>query len=681
MAQKEGAARAAEAERANRYKSEFLANMSHELRTPLNSALILAKLLADNKSGNLTEEQVQFAGTIQSAGRDLLVLISDVLDLSKIEAGRLDVHVQRFALERLVGSLSRTFDPIARDRGLSLSIGVDEGVPASMESDPQRLEQVLSNLLSNALKFTQAGGVSLRISARGSTVVFTVRDTGIGIAKEDQAWIFDAFRQVDAGSSRKYTGTGLGLSIASDLAHLLGGRITVDSEPGRGSAFTLELPLEAPTAPSNRKVSARANRGSGRDPLRASSGVAPAPPPAVADDRNSLDRSRLVLLVVEDDAPFAQILCDAAHELGFQCLVAHDGETGFALAADRAPSAIVLDIRLPDHSGLSVLDRLKRNPATRHIPVHVISIEDHAQAALEMGAVGFLRKPAEREPLIEALRALEARFTRRVRRLLIVDDDATEREGLGRLLGGDRVEIVGVSSVDEALEELRRGTFDCVVTDLGLQGPTGFELLERMAADEQYAFPPVIVYTGSSLSVEEEQRLRRYSSSIIVKGARSPERLLDEVTLFLHQVESEQPAERRRMLERARDREAAFEGRTILVVEDVVRKVVALTSALESKGARVVIGRNGREAIAALEKDEGIDLVLMDLMMPEMDGLEATREIRKRPEWAKLPIVALTAKAMEDDQQRCREAGANDYIAKPFDLDVLLSLVRVWMPR
>jgi signal transduction histidine kinase/DNA-binding response OmpR family regulator/CHASE3 domain sensor protein len=679
--QQEVVEKAAEVSRASRYKSEFLANMSHELRTPLNSSLIMAKLLADNKEGNLTEAQVRFAQTIYSAGNDLLALINDVLDLSKIEAGKIDIRVENLPIARLVSALSRTFEPIARDKKLAFAIRVEEGSPRSIETDPQRLEQILNNLLSNALKFTDSGDVSLRVAPDGNGVSFSVRDTGIGIPKEQQAMVFEAFRQADSASNRKYGGTGLGLSISRDLAHLLRGRIVVESEVGRGSVFTLTVPQRhaeglpvpaaSPPVPSVEQVRPR--------PPEPSRSVAAAP--IVVDDRDHLDRSRPLVLVVEDDVPFAYILRDLAHELDFQCLLAHEADSGIRLATELSPSAIVLDVLLPDHSGLSVLDRLKRNPATRHIPVHIVSVTDHAQAALAMGAVGFLLKPVNRDDLVKAFRKLEARLTRRVRRLLIVEDDATQRESLIQLLGGIDVETRGVGTVSDALAALRETTFDCIVTDLILPGASGFELLERMAEDDAYAFPPVIVYTARSLSAEEEGRLRKHSSSIIVKGARSPERLLDEVTLFLHQVESELPPERRRMLQQARDREAVFEGRRVLVVEDDVRNVFALSSILEPKGATVVIARNGREAIEALERDHAIDLVLMDIMMPEMDGFQAMREIRKRPEWAKLPIIALTAKAMKDDQQRCREAGANDYISKPLNVEMLLSLLRVWMPK
>jgi len=669
------AAKSAEVEKASRYKSEFLANMSHELRTPLNSALILAKLLSENKQENLTPEQVKFAETIYEAGNDLLTLISDILDLSKVEAGKMEVKVSRVDLESVVTSMARTFEPMASEKGISFNTAIMVDDTRLIQSDLQKVEQVLRNLLSNAIKFTEHGGVTLTIEKHSKGIAFVVKDTGIGISPADHALIFEAFRQVDSGATRKYGGTGLGLSISREFARLLGGELTVSSERGEGSTFVFSLPLSfsGPTKTTD-------------TPMQRSVSL---PPPApklrttnpLNDDLDKLDGAHRLVLIVEDDDPFGGVLLGLAHELGFQCVIAQRADEGFFLAKRHQPSAIILDIGLPDHSGLSVLDRLKRDPATRHIPVHVVSGADHAQTALEMGAIGYLIKPASREQLIEAFQALEKRFSTRLRRVLVVEDDQIQRDSLRHLLEGPDVEIVAVGGVEAGLQAIRDQSVDCVVTDLTLQGESGLDLLEKLAADESFAFPPVIVYTGRSLSEPEEQRLRRYSNSIIIKGARSPERLLDEVTLFLHQVEAELPQERQRMLRQSRDREQIFQGRHILVVEDDVRNIFALSSVLEPKGVKISIARNGREAINVLSKDPTIDLVLMDIMMPEMDGYEATREIRKKSQWAKLPIVALTAKAMKDDQMRCLEAGANDYIAKPLDVDMLLSLLRVWMPK
>ena len=683
-----------ELQRASTYKSEFLANMSHELRTPLNSALILARLLMENRDGNLNAEQVKFAQTIYSAGNDLLTLINDILDLSKIEAGKLDVRPESVSLRRLTDELEDTFHSLAREKGLELGFDVAQGAPGTIYTDPTRLQQILKNLLSNALKFTERGGVSLSIQRAGDgRLAFEVKDTGIGIAPEQHQVIFEAFRQADGTTNRKYGGTGLGLSISRDLAALLGGELGLVSAPGRGSTFTLLLPDKPPRSAHSREPKAAPLAAPARRSLppptshtshtngSPHAARTPLAVPAFEDDRDRLSAGARVVLIVEDDVHFARVVFDLVHELDFQAVVAHSAEEGLALAERYKPSAIVLDVGLPDRSGLSVLDSLKHRPATRHIPVHMVSVSDYAQTALEMGAAGYAIKPVKREELVEALKRLEGKFTQKLRRVLVVEDDDVHRDSTCRLLAGDDVQTVAVGSAAEALEQLRTTAFDCMVLDLTLPDRSGLELLEEMSQQEHCSFLPVIVYTGRSLTRDEEQELRRFSSSIIIKGARSPERLLDEVTLFLHQVEAELPPDRQRMLRDARHRETVFEGRRVLVVEDDVRNIFALSSVLEPKGAKVEIARNGREALAHLAQKPGVDLVLMDIMMGEMDGLEATREIRKQPQLAKLPIIALTAKAMADDREQCLAAGANDYIAKPFDVDKLLSLARVWMPK
>ncbi|WP_337173247.1 response regulator [Paludisphaera sp.] len=683
------ARKATELEQASRYKSDFLANMSHELRTPLNSSLILAKLLADNPTGNLTDEQVKFARTIQSAGDDLLTLINDILDLAKIEAGRMDVRPEPVPTAGLADDLRRTFDPIAAQKGLNFRVSVQPGCPEVVETDRQRLEQILRNLLSNAIKFTERGEVAMEIRRDGDgRVAFAASDTGIGIPREQHGVIFEAFRQADGTTNRKFGGTGLGLSIARDLAGLLGGGIALESEPGRGSTFTLTIPTTSPHVfpPTANTIADHVPDlpPPVPEPRRAPAPAA-APPIPFEDDRDRLTSKR-VILVVEDDANFARVLYDMVRELGFQCLVVSTAEEAVSTAVQYLPSAVLLDVGLPDHSGLSVLDRIKHDARTRHIPVHVVSGGDYVRAALELGAVGYMLKPVKREEIMEVLRRLEDRMEQGLRRVLVVEDDPAQLEALRQLLATLDVETTGVRSAAECLERLSAATFDCMILDLSLPDASGYSLLETLSREDAYSFPPVIVYTGRDLSAEEEQRLRRYSRSIIIKGAKSPERLLDEVTLFLHRVVSDLPAEQRRMLEKALGRDSALEGRRILIVEDDVRNVYALSSILEPRGALVEIARNGLEALEALEKAQAdpsrkVDLVLMDVMMPEMDGLTATREIRKRPEWKKLPIIALTAKAMRDDQARCLDAGANDYMAKPLDVDKILSLVRVWMPR
>ncbi|WP_253958375.1 response regulator [Rhizobium sp. WYJ-E13] len=679
--------KARELEQASQYKSDFLANMSHELRTPLNSSLILAKLLADNPQDNLTEEQVKYARTIQASGNDLLNLINDILDLSKIEAGHAEIRPEVVALERIAASLRQTFQPLAADKKLDFAIDIDDRTSTSIDTDPQRLEQVLKNLLSNAIKFTEKGQVRLSIRGNGEgQVVFSVSDTGIGIASEHQQSVFDAFHQADGTISRKFGGTGLGLSISRQLVRLLGGAIDLESEPGKGSTFNLTVPERYDAA----KITPRDLRPGTPVTPAVSQPLAPQVPPVLArridDDREALADGKRVLLVIEDDETFAGIVRDLSRELGFQSVVAGTAEEALILAKQFMPNAVVLDVGLPDQSGLAVLDRLKNDVQTRHIPVHVVSGSDHAETAYALGAVGYLIKPVNREQLVEVLQKLETRLSQRVHRVLIVEDDPVQRDAVARLLGTQDVETVTASTVAECLELLKRETFDCMVLDLTLPDASGYSLLETLSKEDAYAFPPVIVYTGRELSADDEQRLRRYSKSIIIKGAKSPERLLDEVSLFLHQVISELPVEQQKMIRKARNRDAVLEGRRILIVEDDVRNVYALTNILEPRGAIVDIARNGQEALEALEKtsvDGGapIDLVLMDVMMPIMDGLTATREIRKNPAWKKLPVITLTAKAMPDDQQRCIEAGANDYMAKPLDVDKLLSLVRVWMPK
>ena len=679
-------ARALDLERASRYKSEFLANMSHELRTPLNSSLILAKLLSDNVPGNLNEEQVRFAQTIYSAGNDLLNLINDILDISKVEAGKLELLPEDLPLRRTVEGLGRTFEPLAKQKELQFTVTVEPNVPASIHTDRQRLEQVLKNLLSNAVKFTEQGAVSLTVSATDEGwVQFTVQDSGIGIAPEQQERIFEAFHQADGTTSRRFGGTGLGLSISRDLTSLLGGTLVVSSTPGEGSSFTLSLPKSGavaatPPAPRAPAPQLRAARPAPEPVAAPAAEPAQAPAERFPDDREQAVAGRRTVLVVEDEPGFARILYDLAHDLGYRCLVGLTAGEGLELATNNSPDAILLDIRLPDGSGLSVLQQLKDNPATRHIPVHVVSSMENGTEALHLGAIGYALKPTTREQLEDVFRKLQEKSSQQIKRVLLVEDDERQRDSVVALIADADVQISAVGSGEEALALLHSEIFDCMIIDLKLPDMQGNELLQRMSQEELFSFPPVIVYTGRNLTRDEEAELLKYSRSIIIKGARSPERLLDEVTLFLHKVESQLSTERQHMLKTVRGRDRVFEGRTILLVDDDVRNVFALTSALEQRGANVVVGRNGFEAISKLDEVPGIDLVLMDVMMPGMDGLEATRRIRADGRFDRLPIIAITAKAMKDDQEQCLAAGANDYLAKPIDLARLYSLLRVWMP-
>ncbi|HIV69645.1 MAG TPA: response regulator [Candidatus Aquabacterium excrementipullorum] len=690
---------------ASQYKSEFLANMSHELRTPLNSSLILSKILFDNKLGNLSDEQVSYAQTIHAANNDLLTLINDILDLSKIEAGHVEIHPELVATDALFERLMALFKPMAAQKGLSLETVRAPQSPSSLITDTQRLEQVLKNLLSNALKFTTHGGVELGLRAEpGERLAFWVRDTGLGIAEDQQEIIFEAFRQADGTTSRRFGGTGLGLSISRELAHLLGGEISVQSAPGAGSTFTVVLPRTltpaTPVAPDvlPAPVMAAPSRPPADPyalPAQARSVTAPVPLQTRVTQPHEGDTlvaehvpapaaatsARKTILAVEDDPKFARVLCDLVGELDFDCVIAATGHQALTMAHELKPCGILLDIGLPDQSGLTVLEQLKRSPHTRHIPVHMVSLNDRTNLSLQLGAIGHAVKPVAREDILGAVRKLQERLQSRIKRVLVVEDDPVLLDNIGLLLGNDEVQVVKTGTVAGALDHLRSSTFDCMVMDLALPDGSGHDLLDQMSEGLDNGFPPVIVYTGRALTRDEEQRLRRHSKSIIVKGARSPERLLDEVTLFLHSVESTLPTDQQLLLRQARQRDAAFEGRVILLVEDDVRNIFALSKVLEPLGATLKIARDGREALSQLDQLEAVDLVLMDIMMPEMDGLTAMRRIREQARWAQLPIIALTAKAMADDRQECLDAGADDYIAKPIDVDRLVSLCRVWMGR
>lgn len=682
--------RARELSRASQYKSEFLANMSHELRTPLNSSLILAKLLADNRDGNLTAQQIQFAQQIETSGNDLLTLINDILDLAKVESGKLDIVIEDFSLDHLLQSLRKSFEPIAHERKLEFSIKTDN-MPHMLSTDEQRVGQILRNLLSNAFKFTSEGSISVNVNIREGWMEFAVKDSGIGISKDKQNIIFEAFQQADGTTNRRFGGTGLGLSISRDLARLLGGSISLESEEGKGSTFTLTIPmkLSATPAPKHSSIEPVYSRPSDlslrkeeRSSLPAST-AAPAKNPVkkkfhFVDDREALISGDRVVLVVEDDISFVRIMFDLAHEQKFKCLVAETAEEAIEIANRWIPDAVLLDMKLPDHSGLVVLDRLKQSSRTRHIPVHIISAQDFSKQAMEMGAIGYILKPAKRDQLVDAFKNLESKIQQRIRKVLVIEDDRVQREAIQKLIEGTQVETVAVALGKEALEKLRQESFDCLIMDLILPDMTGFDLLDQMTQDEKHSYPPIIIYTARQLTPQEEDRLRTHSQSVIIKGARSPERLLDEVTLFLHRVETQLPPDQQQMLSNLRNREKIFDSKSILIVDDDMRNVFALTSALEHKGAQIHIARNGEEALKRLEENHA-DLVLMDIMMPVMDGYQAMREIRKNPAWAKLPIIALTAKAMKDDRERCLEAGANDYLSKPVDVEKLLSLIRVWI--
>jgi CheY-like chemotaxis protein/signal transduction histidine kinase len=681
--------KAVELERVSTYKSEFLANMSHELRTPLNSLMILSSLLMQNKEENLTAKQVEFATTINAAGSDLLHLINDILDLSKVEAGQMHFQSADIVVQDLCDALRSLFDPQAEQKGLTFSARTEDNVPATFRGDEQRVHQILKNLLANAIKFTESGSVELRVftpSLRDNplpveAIAFAISDTGIGIPLEKQEAVFQAFQQADGSISRRYGGTGLGLSISQQLALHMNGDIRLASTPGKGSVFTLYLPVVATAEAAPGKAAPAALRPAPKPaPVREAAGenVVPFRAPA-AGDRPELAAGEKSILLIEDDAKFAAILENMVQERGFAVLSARDGDTGLALAERHLPSAIILDVMLPNLDGWGVMRRLKDNPRTRHIPVHFITCLDERQKAMAMGAIGFVTKPVDTRQLNEVFEAIEDSVAKSVRKLLIVEDDAAESASMVALLEERGVEITVASTGKEAIEVLSTQAFDCVVLDIGLTDMSGFELLDRMQDMGEARRTPVIVHSGRDLSHEDERTLRRYAESIIIKGAMSPERLLNEVALFLHLVESKLHPSKQRMIRSALDKEAMLDGRKVLLVDDDMRNIFSLTSVLADKNMIVVEAENGLESIARLEEHPDVSIVLMDIMMPEMDGYTAIREIRKDERFASLPIIAMTAKALKGDYEKCMAAGASDYIAKPIEVDKLLSLIRVWM--
>ena len=677
--------KAAELALTSKYKSEFLANMSHELRTPLNSILILGQQMAENTSGNLTPKQIEFARNIYSSGSDLLNLITDILDLSKIESGTVTVDAEEVGFASLRDSVERNFRHIADAKNLPFHVEFDPQLPRAMTTDPKRLQQILKNLLSNAFKFTAHGHVTIRVgvgttgwtpehallSRAQSVIFFEIRDTGIGIAPEKQKLIFEAFQQADAGTSRKYGGTGLGLAISRELASLLGGEIRLVSSPGEGSRFTLYLPAVYP-----------GGMGAVSLPLSPAPVILPAPREEnIPDDRDAIQPGDSVLLIVEDDPHYARVLLGLARDKGFKALSATRGHTALALARQFLPAAITLDIFLPDMLGWTVLNNLKLDPITRHIPVQIISIEEDRQHGLSHGAFAYAIKPATTEGLVQCMDRIKQFVGARTRRLLVVDDNQTERDSVVSLLGHDDIVIETAGTGGEAFQRLMDNPFDCCVLDLRLPDMSGYSLLEKMQAEPSLREVPVVVFTGKELEPEEEKQLRALAKSIVLKDVQSADRLFDETALFLHRVVANLPEPKQRMLARLHNSNEALHGRRALVVDDDARNIFALTTVLENHEMEVVSATNGRQAIEIIKNDSNLSVVLMDIMMPEMDGYETLREIRKIPEFRSLPILALTAKAMKGDREKCLEAGASDYIAKPVNTDQLVSLLRVWLYR
>jgi CheY-like chemotaxis protein/two-component sensor histidine kinase len=667
--------------------------MSHELRTPLNSILILGQQLTENPDGNLTGKQVEFARTIHGAGTDLLNLISDILDLSKIESGTVTVDAEEILMTNLLDTVGRPFRHEADNRQLAFNIDVDPNLGRSIVTDSKRLQQVLKNLLSNAFKFTAEGGVRLSVSAAvggwgaehpilshsPAVIAFEVSDTGIGIPLEKQRLIFEAFQQADAGTSRKYGGTGLGLAISRELATLLGGEIHLTSAPGRGSTFTLYLPLKysGPTVAPRGQLPATAH------------GVLPTLQVAtpertieqIPDDRLNVEAGDTILLIVEDDPHYARVLVDLARDKGFKVLLAMRGDDALDLAKQYQPTAVSLDVFLPDMLGWNVLSQLKQNALTRHIPVQIITLDEDRQHGLARGAFSFVTKPTTREGISEALTKIKDFSQPRRRRLLVVEDNAAEQMSIHELLGHDDIEIVNAGTGRQALDIMRQQACDCVVLDLRLPDMSGFEVLECMRAEAALADVPVVVFTGRELSANEDAQLHTMARSIVVKGVESPERLLDETALFLHRVFTDLPVEKQRMLERLNSSDEDLVGRTVLLVDDDSRNIFALSSVLERRGMHVLTATTGSEAIALVNETPALALVLMDIMMPEMDGYQTIENVRRNPAYRRLPIIALTAKAMKGDREKCLEAGASDYLAKPVNTEQLLSALRMWLHR
>ena len=710
--------KARDLELASKYKSEFLANMSHELRTPLNSILVLSQLMADNTSKNLTDKQVEFSRTIHSSGSELLSLINEILDLSKVEAGKIDVVVERFSLTSLAEQINRIIQPLTFKKGLNFSISIEKSLPEYIYNDSQRVQQILRNLLSNSVKFTEQGYVKLKIFRPAGefqernglkpeeTIAFEVIDSGIGIPKDKFKLIFHAFQQAEGTTNRKYGGTGLGLTISKRFADILGGEIFVSSEEERGSSFILYLPEKLDLVKRNRvpkfkKLSDELFIGantlnlihqknaieedvpsvatvSSNEPL--SDGFPPLPD-GLVDDRNTIKAGAKFILVIEDDPAFLKIMYDLSSARDYKCLLATDGETGLYFADMFNPSAIILDIGLPGIDGFEVMERLKLNPQTRHIPVHFISANDKNQDAMRMGAIGYITKPVSLDLLNQAFTRIEETISKSVKRLLVVDDEEIMRKSIVGLVDGKDLQTVAVESGEEAINRLKTEDFDCVVLDLALKEMSGFEVLEMIRSDKRLSKIPIIVYTGKDLNRTEELMLKKLSDSIIIKGARSPERLLAETTLFLHRVEANMPKEKRLLLNISGDKDTIFKEKKILVVDDDMRNVFAISVILEDKGLTIIAAKNGKEGVDKLLENPEVDFVLMDIMMPEMDGYEAIREIRKDERFARLPIIALTAKAMKNDRQKCIDAGANDYLTKPFDPGKLISMLRVWLYR
>jgi len=669
----------------SRYKSEFLANMSHELRTPLNSLLILSKDLSENRNKNLDGVQVESAEIIYKSGCDLLVLINEVLDLSKIEAGKMSLNIESVSLKSFANELIREFKHHAEQKGLKLNSKLEKELPEFIRTDSQRLNQILKNLLSNAIKFTEKGSVSVRIDRNSeSTVIISITDTGIGIVEDKQEAIFEAFQQAEGGTSRKYGGTGLGLSISRELAKLLGGEIKLSSKLNEGSVFSLIIPLEIvqdEELVSTRVTESYLEKKSNLFKPHVSNETKYLNYPSIKDDRETITGDDKTVLIIEDDLKFAAIILKQANKKGFKCLSAATGEDGLALALKHKPQAIILDMILPGINGHAVLLELKANPALRHIPVHVISAKERSLEPIREGAIEYLMKPVAKEDLEEAFNRIEKFVNRKMKNLLIIEDNENSRKSMRIIIGNGDVKCFEAATGIEALNLYQANQIDCIILDIGLPDMSGFDLIHKLEKIKDHNLPPIIVYTGKELTKEENNELEKYAESIIIKGVKSEERLLDETALFLHRTISNLPKSKQVVINNLYDKEAVFHSKKILLVDDDMRNLFALSKILKERGIEIIKAENGKNALEMLELHPEIDLVLMDIMMPEMDGYEAMKQIRAQVRFAKLPVIALTAKAMKDDKQKCIDAGANDYITKPIDVERLLSLMRVWLSK
>jgi len=668
-----------------RYKSEFMANMSHELRTPLNSILLLSRLLADNKEGNLSDDQSEYARIIQSSGKGLLALIDEILDLSKIEAGKMTLEEEDVVLNEVAADMEALFKPVAEERGVSLHIALDDALPDSLTTDKMRLEQILKNLLSNALKFTREGSVSLSVAPEKEAegwVAFTVRDTGIGIPEDKQALIFEAFQQADGSTRRKYGGTGLGLSISRELAKLLGGRLSLVSEVGVGSSFTLTLPLvrsEEQGATASDAFDMRSTPLPAKPlPVPIPRYVSPDVPESIPDDRGNLQPDDKVILIVEDDVAFARSLLDFTRGRGYKGVVAVRGDEGLELAKTLRPAGVLLDIELPVKNGWQVMDELKASPVTRPIPVHIMSSHAVKRESLQMGAVNFINKPFAFEGMEDVFARIERVLSGPARKVLIVEDNPKHASALAYYLQSSNINSDIKRSVAESVEALQNDT-DCVILDMGIPDANGYATLEEIKKAPGLENLPVIVFTGKSLSLAEEQRIRKYADSIVVKTAHSYQRILDEVSLFLHLVEGSGAKPSAMTSAKTNALRDVLEGKTALIVDDDVRNIFSLTKALEGVAMKVVTAVDGKDALEQLRAHPDTDVVLLDMMMPQMDGYETATKIRENRAWQGLPVIAVTAKAMSGDRDKCIQAGASDYITKPIDIDQLISLLRVWL--